>query len=81
MTVQPPHLCISCTRYHEVPPALRVAETCDAYPDGIPADILLGSAHTVPRGDEFQQLVYQKDPERQFAYDAWAMIQEVNPQI
>lgn len=70
MSVGPPTQCIACTRLHHETPEIA---TCDAYPAGIPADILAGAAHTTPRGDEVGGRTFrQADTEgARIAMDAW----------
>ncbi len=41
-----PPICTVCSHWR------GESESCAAYPDGVPSDILLGADHRSPRGDE-----------------------------
>lgn len=62
MTRGPLPLCLACSRSRHVAP--DDPWTCDAYPDGIPPDILAGEDHRRPRGDEAGGLVFDPDPDQ-----------------
>jgi hypothetical protein len=56
MTIGPPIQCLACVRLrHDT----AEVESCDAYPAGIPRDILEGAAHNEPRGDEVKGRVFR----------------------
>jgi len=57
MTMRPPWLCDSCQRY-------TGSNTCDAFPQGIPAAVLAGAPHfdPLPGDNELQYLSVDGDP-------------------
>lgn len=52
MTIGPRPVCLDCRHYRGtrfIEAELRSVYCCDAFPDGIPEDILCGSPHDRPR--------------------------------
>lgn len=70
MTIGPPVQCLACKRLRHDTADI---ERCDAYPAGIPRDILGGAAHNEPRGDEVGGRVFKMagTPGAQVALEAW----------
>jgi hypothetical protein len=69
MTTTFPFICLGCTRFHNEYNAMP--NTCDAFPDGIPAEISSGlSDHKDPwEGDHGLQ--FEENPEKSFLVEAY----------
>jgi hypothetical protein len=71
MTTRAVNICDSCL-FLRIPESYSAKPTCDAYPDGIPADIWWGgSDHRQPREDD-NGLQYGLMPGREDLLDRWA---------
>lgn len=63
MTIGPAPMCMECARYRDIPG--RFGLTCDAYPDGIPDEILNSEVdHTKPYEGDGGQTFIAVEPER-----------------
>jgi hypothetical protein len=75
MTGQLPVQCLACARRSptESPTDTSTAVICEAYPGGIPDEILFGADHRTPRGDERDGLLFERaeGPEADRAWVWW----------
>lgn len=72
-TVVIPSICFACKHFNQSIWGLNTDEpqTCDAYPDGIPARYLRGGmAHTDPDGDD-QGITFELNPAKSGALDTF----------
>lgn len=69
MTSIVPILCRACTRLKSK------TSTCDAFPDGIPRNILAGDDHRQPvPGDHDKQFLQRNDDKGREAFEDWSMV-------
>jgi hypothetical protein len=74
-----PTICLACKHLRTItePGEPPVTPTCNAYPNGIPGEIIREQGdHREPRGDEADGIVFEMAEGDDFMFEAWLQSRE-----